>query len=231
MSRKKRLWLPDHFYHVVSRGNRRDPLFQDDRDFRAFFYNMKELSEKSPFEISSYCFMTNHYHLQIRSPEVQLSQIMSRLNKGYANYYNTRYNLCGHVFEKRFHAEPISNPYGNFVVSHYIHMNPVRANMVESPEDYPWSSYRYFQSSKLKASLKNIPFFTPKANLELFKGSRENYVTAFQALNDNRKVLDNPKNPNSRRKFYFTANIPYLANQREGAISDMQMKIGNHIYF
>ncbi len=77
MGRAKRIWLPDYFYHVVCRGNRRDPLFYDEHDFREFFYILAKIYEKFPFQLVSYCLMTNHFHLQIRSKEHSISKIMS----------------------------------------------------------------------------------------------------------------------------------------------------------
>ncbi|WP_193392232.1 transposase, partial [Neobacillus vireti] len=64
MSRQKRIWIPNRFYHIVCRGNRREPLFRNATDFQAFLHILNQLHEKVPFEMASYCLMTNHYHLQ-----------------------------------------------------------------------------------------------------------------------------------------------------------------------
>ncbi|MED4354356.1 transposase, partial [Schinkia azotoformans] len=106
---------------------------------------LEQLHDKIPFELASYCLMTNHYHLQIRSREVPLPKIMSLINKRYANYYNTRYRLTGHVFEKRFYDDLIGEKEGMLEVSRYIHLNPVEARMVKKPESYPWSSFHLFK--------------------------------------------------------------------------------------
>ena len=115
MPYKKRIWIPHRFYHVVCRGNRRDPLFRSYTDFQAFFHILNQTHEKIPFELASYCLMTNHFHLQMRSQEAPLSKVMSLINKRYANYYNTRYRLTGHVFEKRFYHFPTEDSHFNFV--------------------------------------------------------------------------------------------------------------------
>ncbi|RFU60801.1 transposase [Peribacillus glennii] len=109
---------------------------------------LQQLHEKIPFEIASYCLMTNHFHLQIRSDDVPISKIMSLINKRYANYYNTKYRLTGHVFEKRFFDKVIEDKEGMLEVSRYIHLNPVEARMVKKPEHYPWSSYQLFLESE-----------------------------------------------------------------------------------
>jgi REP element-mobilizing transposase RayT len=123
------------------RGNRRDPLFRSAIDFHAFLHILHQLHQKIPFELASYCLMTNHYHLQLRSEEASLSKLMALINKRYANYYNTRYRLTGHVFEKRFYDTIIEDKNGMIEVSRYIHENPVEAKMVKRAEHYPWSSY------------------------------------------------------------------------------------------
>lgn len=146
MPYKKRIWIPHRFYHVVCRGNRRDPLFRTQTDFHTFFHILNQLHEKIPFELASYCLMTNHYHLQICSREVPLSKVMSFINKRYANHYNTRYRLTGHVFEKRYYDKLIEDKEGMLEVSRYIHLNPVEAKMVKQPESYPWSSFHLFKS-------------------------------------------------------------------------------------
>ncbi|SFB20093.1 MULTISPECIES: transposase [unclassified Bacillus (in: firmicutes)] len=144
MGREKRVWMHDRFYHVVCRGNRRDPLFRSPSDFKVFYHILNQLHEKFPLEIASYCLMTNHFHLQLRSEETSLSKVMSLMNKRYANYYNTKYHLTGHVFEKRYFAKIIDNYMGMIEVSRYIHLNPVEAGMVKRPENYPWSSYKFY---------------------------------------------------------------------------------------
>jgi putative transposase len=70
---------------------------------------------------------------------------MALINKRYANYYNTKYRLTGHVYEKRFYDKLIEDKDGMLEVSRYIHLNPVEAKMVKKPEYYPWSSYHMFR--------------------------------------------------------------------------------------
>lgn len=147
MPRNKRIWLPNYFYHIGNRGNRQDPLFQNYDDFLAFFHILQRLNEKTPFEIASYCLMTNHYHLLLRSQEVPISKLMAFINKRYANYFNTKYDLTGHVFEKRFFDNIIVDGVGMLDVSRYIHLNPVVAGIVKEPESYPWSSYFLYKDT------------------------------------------------------------------------------------
>lgn len=144
MARKKRIWIPNLFYHIVCRGNRRDPLFMDNSDFKVFLHILNQVNTQTPFELASYCLMTNHFHLQLRSQDQPVSKVMSLINKRYADYYNTKNNLSGHVFEKRYYDKIIDSKQGMLEVSRYIHLNPVEAKMVAKPETYRWSSFRYY---------------------------------------------------------------------------------------
>jgi hypothetical protein len=80
----------------------------------------------------------------MRSKEQPISKVMSLINKRYADYYNTKNKLTGHVFEKRFYDGVIDSKQGMLEVSRYIHMNPLEAEMVTKAESYRWSSYRYY---------------------------------------------------------------------------------------
>ncbi|MFD1707917.1 transposase [Siminovitchia sediminis] len=188
MPRRKRIWMPDHFYHIVCRGNRRDPLFISTDDFQAFFHILHQLHEEIPFELASYCLMTNHFHLQMRSSDVSISKVMSLINKRYANYYNTKYCLSGHVFEKRFYDSLIVDLVGMLKVSRYIHLNPVEAKIVKHPEDYPWSSYIfYYDQKRVRPEYLNMGHV-----LELYEGSEEekNRQYCENIWEDDRRLIE-----------------------------------------
>lgn len=167
MGRQKRIWVPHRFYHIVCRGNRRDPLFKETNDFLAFLHILHQLHEKIPFEIAAYCLMTNHFHLQLRSKQEPISKVMALMNKRYANYYNTRYRLTGHVFEKRYYGKWIDNDSGMLEVSRYIHLNPVEAHMVHVPELYRWRVYLYMHPKSLPPKFMNMD-----ALLDYFSGTK-----------------------------------------------------------
>lgn len=173
MARKKRIWDPESFCHIVTRGNRRDVLFYEENDFKVFLRILQEIHNKISFELTSYCLMTNHIHLLMRSREISISKVMSLINKRYADYYNTKYNFTGHVFENRFFDKIIGTPAGVLDISRYIHMNPVKADIVTSPEKYKWSSYRYYMNTV------NSPLLFMDAILDYFPGNisekREKY--------------------------------------------------------
>ena len=151
MPRRKRFWHPHLFFHVVMRGNNRQNIFNEQSDMNEFFRVLAYVFDKYPFTIISYCIMTNHYHLLIRSSEVPLSKIMMLVNKRYTDYYKKKYNFCGQLYEKRYYAEVVLSADSLLEVSRYIHRNPIETKtpMVKFMEHYPYSSYRYYKYDQL----------------------------------------------------------------------------------
>lgn len=151
MPRRKRFWQPHFFFHVVMRGNNRQNIFNEQSDMNEFFRVLAYVFDKYPFTIISYCIMTNHYHLLIRSSEVPLSKIMMLVNKRYTDYYKKKYNFCGQLYEKRYYAEAVLSADSLLEVSRYIHRNPIETKipMVKFMEHYPYSSYRYYKYNQL----------------------------------------------------------------------------------
>lgn len=147
MGRKNRQWYENSYYHVTCRGNHRNNLFMDEDDFKEYIklirFYLKKLKD-TPYEIICYCLMDNHVHLLVRMSTRPLSDFMKMVNLGYARYFNDKYDYIGHLFQDRFFAEYIAGERQLLETSRYIHLNPVRAQMVALPSDYKWSSYDIF---------------------------------------------------------------------------------------
>lgn len=149
LTRKNRVWFPGAKYHITSRGMRKSPLFYDEYDHHKYLDLLTETIELYPFHLQAYCLMTNHIHLQIESIETTPSKILKHLHTKYAKYFNKRYDFSGHVFESRYGSELITSMDYELEVNRYIHLNPVKANLVKNPEDYRWSSYHtYFSQNE-----------------------------------------------------------------------------------
>lgn len=144
MPRRKRVWYPGATYHVISRGNRKTPIFQDDLDYLYFLEVMQTVREKNPFVIHSICLMTNHFHMLIGTTDTDLSKIMQKILSVYAEEFNYRHHLTGHLFQGRYKAILVRNERYFLEVSRYIHLNPVKAQMVKAPGEYEYSSYGLF---------------------------------------------------------------------------------------
>jgi len=154
MPRKKRIWYPGAIYHIVCRGNRRGEIFREYDDYFAYLSILDEIQQKHGFILYSYCLMTNHMHLQMETEDVDIGNIMRSINLFYTKYFNNKYNLVGHLFQGRYRSELIDNDGYNLQTSRYIHLNPVKAKMVNGPSEYIWSSYDIYLG-KRKSNLIN----------------------------------------------------------------------------
>jgi REP element-mobilizing transposase RayT len=142
MARPLRIQAPGLTYHVTSRGVRRANIFIDDRDRREFLRRLGEIVQRFALICHAYCEMTNHYHLAVTTTEANLSEAMKRLNGGYAQWWNWRHEGAGRVYEAPFGAQIVQDDGYLLNVCKYIVLNPVRAGMVDWPEEWSWSSYR-----------------------------------------------------------------------------------------
>ena len=144
MARPIRIEEPWAFYHITSRGVARQEIFSDDSDRKAFLGVLADAHEKWGLVFHAYCLMGNHYHLEIQSPEGHLSRPIQWINQKYAGHVNRRYRRVGHLFQGRFKSVMVEAGRHLRELTRYIHLNPVRANLVERPADYGWSSYRAY---------------------------------------------------------------------------------------
>src|SRR4030067_689107 len=144
VSRPLRIEYPGAFYHVTSRGNERKMVFQSTRDREKYLSYLESAHQRYGAIIHTYCLMGNHYHLLLETPRGNLSQILHHINGAYTTYFNIKRSLFGHLFQGRFKGILVDKDAYCKELSRYIHLNPVRAGMVKTPLEYPWSSYRYF---------------------------------------------------------------------------------------
>ena len=143
MARPLRIEFPGAIYHVMSRGNARQKIFCDGRDYTRLCKGLRETVERYGWELLTFVFMPNHVHLFLRTPQANLSRGMQYLLSGFANWYAKRHQRPGHLFQGRFKGELVEDESYFWNVSRYIHLNPVRGRrpMVRHPRDWPWSSY------------------------------------------------------------------------------------------
>lgn len=148
MPRPNRLQFPDATYHVTARGNRRGDIFLQDQDRQTFLSLLTKTTDRFDIQIFAFCLMTNHYHLFLRTPRGNLSQAMHWLHTTYTVYFNRKHAAEGHLFRGRYHAVLLASEEHWQYLSFYIHLNPVRAGLVEDPSAYPWSSYHDYTKEK-----------------------------------------------------------------------------------
>jgi REP element-mobilizing transposase RayT len=148
MSRPLRIEYSGAVYHVVCRGNNRQRIFIDDLDRRRYLEKLVHYCELKEVSLLAYCLLSNHIHLLVETPQGNLSKMMQAFQTSYTLYFNRRHGRSGHVFEQRYKALLVDKDNYLLQVSRYIHRNPVAAKLVERPQDYRWSSYGAYVSSK-----------------------------------------------------------------------------------
>ena len=144
MARLPRFVLPGQPQHVIQRGNNRQDIFQADGDYEFFLEKLLDAANKHQCDIHAYVLMTNHVHLLV-TPHTEdgIGKMMQMLGRYYVQYFNSRYQRTGTLWEGRYRATLIDTEQYLLTCMRYIELNPVRAKgMVKQPAAYLWSSYR-----------------------------------------------------------------------------------------
>ena len=198
-------------YHISNRGHNKEKIFYDEQDHRAFLYRLglaigmksddlnKNIITKSPksrvritkspiglFKLHAFCLMPNHFHLLVEQcSDISLSILMKKVCTSFAMYINKKYKRVGYVFQDRFKSTPIENNPQFMWTTSYIHMNPVKSNLVVNPHEYKWSSYNDFTDNR------DLPIISKDLIIPMF-GSKENFIneTFILSKNMSRSVLD-----------------------------------------
>jgi len=155
MSRKPRLHIPSAYYHVMIRGNGGSDIFLEDVARCQFYLLMQEGVERFGHRIHAFCLMNNHVHLLIQVGDESLSRIMQNLSFRYTRWFNNKQGRIGHLFQGRFKALIVDEEHYLLELVRYIHLNPVRANMVSMPSDYAWSSHNAYLGKETLAWLES----------------------------------------------------------------------------
>ena len=141
MARPLRIEYAGALYHVTSRGDRQEAIFDDDQDRRAFLNILGEVVSRFHWRCHAYCLMGNHYHLMIETPEANLTKGMRHLNGVFTQWSNRRHKRSGHLFQGRYKAILVDRDSYFLELARYIVLNPVRAAMIKHPRLWAWSSY------------------------------------------------------------------------------------------
>ena len=141
MPRPLRIEYENACYHVMNRGRSHQNIYNDKVDYQIFLAILAEAHKRFRVQIQSYCLMSNHYHLLIKTPEGNLGRAMRHINGIYTQRYNRLHKMDGSLFKGRYKAILVEQDSYQLQLSRYIHRNPIEAGMVEKLEDYLWSSY------------------------------------------------------------------------------------------
>ncbi|MBL4608137.1 MAG: transposase [Pseudomonadales bacterium] len=141
MARPLRLEYAGALYHVTSRGDRREDIYLSDEDRLQWLEVLGNVCHRFNWIVHAYCQMTNHYHLLVETVDSNLSRGMRQLNGHYTQSFNRTHHMRGHLFQGRYKAILVQKDAYLLELSRYVVLNPVRAGMVELPEQWPWSNY------------------------------------------------------------------------------------------
>lgn len=141
MARPLRLEFSGALYHVTARGDRQEDIFLNDEDRNDWLDVLGIVCTRFNWVVHAYCQMTNHYHLLVETVDGNLSRGMRQLNGIYTQRFNRRHGVVGHLFQGRYKAILVQKESYLLELTRYVVLNPLRARMVESLEEWRWSSY------------------------------------------------------------------------------------------
>jgi putative transposase len=142
MARQPRLQFPGAVYHVMSRGNRKSTIVEDDDDRRTFMKTFGESARDCHARVYACCLMGTHYHTLLDTPQGNLSEFIRALNSNYSKAFNRRHARVGHTFEQRFESLVVQREKYLRRVARYIALNPVRAALCHDATEWHWSTHR-----------------------------------------------------------------------------------------
>jgi putative transposase len=159
MPRKLRVEYEGAIYHVMSRGDRREPIFLDEEDRRLFLETLAEACQKTGWQVHAYCLMGNHFHLVIETPRANLIAGMRWFLGTYTARFNRRHKFLGHLFSGRYKSLIVDGSGKGYLktVCDYVHLNPMRAKLLKPGQrlrEYRWSSWPEY----LKSPPKRCPW-------------------------------------------------------------------------
>ena len=176
MARKPRIHLSGGLYHIIFRGNGGQDVFLTDADRYRFYLLLQEVTHRFGYRVHAFCLMTNHIHLVLQVGDIPLSRGMQNLSFRYTRWMNWREKRTGHLFQGRYKAVLVDGESYLLELVRYVHLNPVRAGMVVSPEEYPWSGHRAYLGKEI------LPWLTTDWVLTQFEKSLSKAQAAYQAF-------------------------------------------------
>lgn len=178
MVRPLRIQYEGACYHVTTRGNRRGRIFRDGSDRERFIECLRSAMKRWGIIVHAFVLMDNHYHLLIETPGANLSSAMHQLNCSYSQHFNRRHRYAGHVLQGRFKAILVDRDEYYLELIRYIHLNPVRAGIVNSVDRFRWSSHRAVIDAR--AAKMWSDFFDPKRVLIHFGRRRSEALREYE---------------------------------------------------
>ena len=170
----------------MTRGNNKKIVFHDDDDYRYYLGRLALYKKEHPFDLYHYCLMPNHTHFLVQTKSAaDFAQFMKKLNLSYFHYYNRKYGWTGHFWQGRYKSQPVGKDTYFIQCGKYIELNPVRKGLVKVPEDYQYSSYRYYQSGKSDGLITADMYYQEQGKTAFERQKKYNELIISESLRSN----------------------------------------------
>ena len=189
MGRMAREISESGLYHIVFRGVNKQHIFEEPADYEKLTKILLNLKTEMNYEIYAYCFMSNHVHILLKEKNIgDISLIMKRLLTKYARWYNIKYKRSGALIANRYKSKPVEVDEYFLSLIRYIHQNPTKAKIVESLNDYEWSSYKEYISNENGLTDKEIVL--KMISMKDFEGFHAQEEMSLFTVDDKVKLTD-----------------------------------------
>ena len=227
MARKLRVEYPGAIYHLMNRGDRREPIFRDNDDRCRFVETLGEACLKTRWQVHAYCLMGNHFHLVVETPGANLVAGMKWFLGTYTARFNRRHKLFGHLFSGRYKSLIVDGSGNGYLrtVCDYAHLNPVRAKLL-SPDQalrtYRWSSYgEYLKAPGKRPRWLRVDRLLGEMGIpqDSAAGRRQ-----FELMMEERRRKDEPGDWKAVRRGWCLGDEPF----RQELLEQMGRQMGRH---
>jgi putative transposase len=198
--------------HIMGRGNNKQPIFASDAEKRYFRFLLFKMMPQNGVHIYHYCLMDNHFHLVVRLDRgADLSRFLKQVFLAYYSLYRNNHEYVGHLFQGRFKSLLIDTEGYLVQCGKYVELNPVRAGIVTNPEDYPFSSCRYY------AWGIDDPLITPDPSYLSLADSESERQALYRELFIDAKMVNSEKLRN--RQFIGSASFIERMEAESGVLN------------
>ncbi|TSC93516.1 MAG: putative transposase [Candidatus Berkelbacteria bacterium Licking1014_85] len=196
MPRQPRLLLSQSYYHIMTRGNNKNIVFKCDADYQYYLSLILRYKAEHSFELYHYCLMSNHTHFLVKTKKAKnFSVFMKKINLAYFHHYRQEYGWIGHFWQGRYKSKPVGRDEYFIEAGKYIELNPVRKGIVNNPDNYPYSSYRYYAYGDNNQLITEDVFYCEmgKSNKDCQEKYKELIVSEIMISNYKKTVWGTPK--------------------------------------
>jgi REP element-mobilizing transposase RayT len=172
---------PGVLYHVIVRGNQRQKTFLSDTDYQAYLERLGRYRQRLDVIVYAYCLMPNHVHLLVETRSEPLSKFMQGLQQSYTQYFNRAHHKVGHLFQGRYKAIVCDKDEYLLTLLRYIHLNPVRAKIVQKPEQYKYSGHGAYVDAQ------KTGIIDPRPVLQMLGGRRGYWRFVLDGIEEGHK--------------------------------------------